>query len=99
MSDSMRSVYDVTPPQGLTLYMDEYIQFLARTVTDPYADVMKLSTACIRMLAVSCQERFHMGSKPLCVIQSVLPAIVLRPSMFLRRLVLESICHPDRNDA
>ena len=26
MSDSMRSVYDVTPPQGLTLYMDEYIQ-------------------------------------------------------------------------
>jgi dynein assembly factor 5 len=52
-------------PDGLALYMDEYIQILQKTVSDPFADVMKLSTSCIRMLAVSTQERFHMGSKPL----------------------------------
>lgn len=52
-------------PRELALFMDDYIQILQRTVVDPFADVMKLSTQVIVDVAFACQQRFNAGSKPL----------------------------------
>lgn len=49
----------------LSLYLNEWIIILKRTIIDPYPEVRKLSCELTSKLAGKCHERFHMMSESL----------------------------------
>ncbi|KAJ8319390.1 hypothetical protein KUTeg_004481 [Tegillarca granosa] len=72
----------------ISLYVDDYVRILQRTIVDPFPDVKKESCKCASVLAKSVPEVFHMQSETL--INPLLKSIAHQHSK-VRTIVVETI--------
>lgn len=72
----------------ISLYVDDYVKILQRTIVDPFPDAKKESCKCASVLAKSVPEVFHMQSETL--INPLLKSIAHQHSK-VRTIVVETI--------
>ena len=72
----------------LTIYLDDVLRMLQRTLVDPYADVKKVSCNCVTIVAKAIPEYFYQQSES--VIKPLLLAITHQHSK-VRSLVIYTI--------